>query len=224
MKDFLLIRLLLHTLHTVGPWWGTCPTCSFCRPFVSFFPWLSRLVVEESMMERWTTTDLSSHCLWVTARMDLRAKEKGQQTARNRREGWPIDLIKLHPYLLCGHGGRISVSRLGLILVTQAGHLLQKMSKVVNLLRRCRLQRKRHKIIVVMAPVELKAPCLFNNSPLVFLIEKEFRDLGVEKPRICATYSTVFHKDWVMNSFSRARKRIWILHERFFFHLSNSWV
>lgn len=119
--------------------------------------------------------------------MDGFVREREEAIDREKQQGrentvWNIDPIKLHPSLLCGHSNRISLSRLGLILVSLAGHWLLRMSKLVHLLSCCRLQRKMHKIVVWWHQLSSKLCTAFNNFPLVFLIEKELRDLVAENP------------------------------------------
>ncbi len=100
------------------------------------------------MMERWTEGPLIvSDCMDGFVREGEGAVDREKQQGR-KETVWPIDPIKLRPSLLCGHASRISVSRLGLILVSLAGHLLLRKSKFVHLLLCCQLQRKRHKIVV----------------------------------------------------------------------------
>lgn len=74
---------------------------------------------------------------------DLRDQE-GEKQERGGDTPWLIDPIKL-PSRLCGHGGGVSDSRLGLILVSQGGRILLRMPKLVHLC--CRLQRKRHETV-----------------------------------------------------------------------------
>lgn len=147
--------------------------------------------------------------------MNGSASERDGAAHRLKREDtvWPIDPISLRPCLLCGLAGRISVPRLRLILVSLAGHLLLSISKLIHLSERCQMQRGK-KIVMWWSRLSSKLCVVFNKLPLVFLNEKEFY---VEKSWNCAIYPTVFLKDWVMNSFSRACKCIWILDDGFLF-------
>ena len=101
------------------------------------------------MMERWTEGPL---IVYVIAWMDLWEKEMGQETGtRGEKRGYSIANRSdemLHPSFPCGRGDRISMSRLGLILVCLAGHLLLRTSKLVCILLCRRLQRKKRKIVV----------------------------------------------------------------------------
>lgn len=56
------------------------------------------------------------------------------------------------------------------------------MSKFVHLLSCCRPHRKMHKIAMWWHQLSSKLCVAYNSFPLVFLIEKELRDLGVENP------------------------------------------
>lgn len=142
--------------------------------------------------------------VWVDVweeREQCREKEREREdTVR------PLDPLRLRPSLLCGLAGRISVSTLWLILVSLAVHLLLNISKLIHLLEDgCR--GKRHKTVMWQHQLVSMLSVVFSFLPLVVLIER----LKCWKSWICATYSIVFHKDRVMNSFNTAG--IWILDE-----------
>lgn len=139
---------------------------SLLTPFYHFPPLIKQLQSRGGRAYDGETHRRTPLCL---GRTDSREKEKERET-EGKQEGredtvWPIDPIVLRPSLLCGHAGRISVSRSGLILVSLAGHLLLKMSKFVHLLSRKRRNEKAENCYV-MAPVEFKAPVPLSTTSL----------------------------------------------------------
>ena len=115
--------------------------------------------------------------------------EKGKELVdREKREGkrgysmaCRSDQVTPFPPLRV-HAGRISESGLRLILVGLAGHLLLRMSKFAHRLSSCWLRSQRHKTVVWWHQLSSKPCAAFNSLPLVFLIEEDWRDLGVGNP------------------------------------------
>lgn len=128
----------------------------------------------------------ASHCLWVIAWTALweKPKELVDREKQEAREdtAWPVDLIRLRPSLLCGHAGRISMSNLGLILVSLERLSLLRISTFVHLLSFCWLQRKRHKTVVWWHQSSSKLCAAFSNLRFGLSNWGRVRDLGAENP------------------------------------------